>query len=79
MTVITEASNPDQMSCLRFNQGDRQADTPAPQTFILAYDNASEEMMNIADTFHEERAFSWVEMINRARYADDLLYCRPRF
>eukprot|EP00972_Heterocapsa_arctica_P008716 1278070-Heterocapsa_arctica.AAC.1 len=24
MTVITEASNPDQMSCLRFNQGDRQ-------------------------------------------------------
>eukprot|EP00972_Heterocapsa_arctica_P039322 5792210-Heterocapsa_arctica.AAC.1 len=73
MTVITEASNPDQMSCLRFNQGDRRGDTPAPQKFILAYDNASEKMMNIAETFCEGRAFSWVdpisgiqEMIDRA-------------
>eukprot|EP00972_Heterocapsa_arctica_P028170 4144372-Heterocapsa_arctica.AAC.1 len=79
MTVTTEANNSDQMSCLMFSQGDRQGDTPAPQKNVLAYDNTSEQIMNISETLREDRAFSWVEpisgqqeMINRARYADDL-------
>eukprot|EP00972_Heterocapsa_arctica_P084102 12390323-Heterocapsa_arctica.AAC.1 len=31
MTVMTEVSNPEQMICLKFQQGDRQGDSPAPQ------------------------------------------------
>eukprot|EP00972_Heterocapsa_arctica_P017378 2566058-Heterocapsa_arctica.AAC.1 len=79
MTVMTEVSNPEQMICLNFQQGDRQGDSPAPQTFVLAYDQASEKMMAIAETFREEKAFCWTEpfsrkdeMIDRARYADDV-------
>eukprot|EP00972_Heterocapsa_arctica_P053165 7829017-Heterocapsa_arctica.AAC.1 len=76
---MTEVSNPEQMICLKFQQGDRQGDSPAPQKCVLAYDQASENMMTIAETFREEQAFRWTEpisgkdeMIDRARYADDL-------
>eukprot|EP00972_Heterocapsa_arctica_P040515 5969452-Heterocapsa_arctica.AAC.1 len=74
MTVMTEASDPNQMICLKFQQGDRQGDSPAPQTFLLAYDRAAENMLTISETFREERAFCWREplsgkdeMIDRAR------------
>eukprot|EP00972_Heterocapsa_arctica_P070873 10470686-Heterocapsa_arctica.AAC.1 len=58
---MTEVSNPEQMICLKFQQGDRQGDSPAPQKFILAYDQASENMMTISETFREEQVVCWTE------------------
>eukprot|EP00972_Heterocapsa_arctica_P104453 15393339-Heterocapsa_arctica.AAC.1 len=79
MSVMTEVSNPEQMICLKFQQGDRQGDSQGTKQFVLAYDQASEDMMTVAETFREEQAFCWTEpfsgkynMNDRARYADDL-------
>eukprot|EP00972_Heterocapsa_arctica_P016514 2436914-Heterocapsa_arctica.AAC.1 len=76
---MTEVNSPNQMICLKFQQGDRQGDSPAPQKFIIVYDRASDNLMTISETFREERAFCWTgpfsgkdEIIDRARYADDL-------